>query len=92
MTGFLMENQRIFSDPITLRLPNDVLDAIETVARISGRSRSWVMVRAMKAYLAAEGQDILDLDAARQAAAQEGAAELDTVLADLDRALPGDAA
>ena len=87
-----MENQRIFSDPITLRLPNDVLDAIETVARISGRSRSWVMVRAMKAYLAAEGQDILDLDAARQAAAQEGAAELDTVLADLDRALPGDAA
>ncbi|RFZ87841.1 ribbon-helix-helix protein, CopG family [Shinella sp. WSJ-2] len=87
-----MENQRNLSDPITLRLPNDVLDAIETVARISGRSRSWVMVRAMKAYLAAEGQDILDLDAARRAAAEEGATGLDDLLADLDRTLPGDAA
>ncbi len=92
MTGFSMEKQRDLSDPITLRLPNDVLDAIETVARISSRSRSWVMVRAMKAYLAAEGRDILDLDAARRAAAEEGTTELDDLLADLDRTRPGDAA
>lgn len=92
MTGFSMENQRNLSDPITLRLPNDVLAAIETVARISGRPRSWVMVRAMKAYLASEGRDILDLDRARREAAQDGATGLDDLLSDLDRTLPGDAA
>ena len=87
-----MVNQRNFSDPITLRLPSDVLVAIETVARVSGRSRSWVMVRALKAYLAAEGQDILDIDRARQATAEEGAVGLDDLLSELDRVLPGDAA
>ncbi|WLR93438.1 CopG family ribbon-helix-helix protein [Shinella zoogloeoides] len=87
-----MENQRSLSDPITLRLPSDLLGDIEAIARISGRSRSWVMVRAMKAYLAAEGQEILELDRARQAAAQEGATELDDLLAELDGNLPGNAA
>ncbi len=87
-----MEKQRNLSDPLTLRLPSDVLADIENVARISGRSRSWVMVRAMKAYLAGEGRDILDLDAARQAAAGEGVTELDDLLAEMDRNLPGNAA
>jgi len=87
-----MENQRNLSDPLTLRLPSDVLADIEAIARICGRSRSWVMVRAMKAYLASEGRDILDLDAARRAAAGEGATELDDLLAEMDRNLPGDAA
>ncbi len=86
-----MENQRSLSDPITLRLPSDLLGDIEAIARISGRSRSWVMVRAMKAYLAAEGQEILELDRARQAAAQ-GATELDDLLSELDGNLPGNAA
>ena len=87
-----MENQRNLSDPLTLRLPSDVLADIEAIARICGRSRSWVMVRAMKAYLASEGRDILDLDAARRAAAGEGATELDDLLAEMDRNLPGNAA
>ena len=56
-----MENQRNLSDPLTLRLPSDVLAEIEEVARISGRSRSWVMVRAMKAYLAGEGREVVFL-------------------------------
>lgn len=87
-----MENQRNLSDPLTLRLPGDVLADIENVARISGRSRSWVMVRAMKAYLASEGREILELEAARQAAVEEGATELDELLAEMDRNLPGNAA
>ena len=85
-----MENQRSLSDPITLRLPKDVLNAIEAVARVSGRPRSWVMVRAMKAYLASEGREIRDLEAARQAAA--GAMEIDDLLAEMDRNLPDNAA
>lgn len=87
-----MENQKVLSDPITLRLPSDVLADIETIARIAGRSRSWVMVRAMKAYLATEGQEIRDLDLARKSATEEGATELDDLLAGMDKALPGNAA
>lgn len=87
-----MENQRNLSDPITLRLPSDVLADIEAIARISGRSRSWVMVRALKAYLAAEGQEIRELDRARQSAAEGGATALDDLLAEMDDSLPGNAA
>ena len=87
-----MKNQRNLSDPLTLRLPSDVLAEIEEVARISGRSRSWVMVRAMKAYLASEGREIRDLEAARQAAVGEGAMEIDDLLAEMDRNLPDNAA
>jgi predicted transcriptional regulator len=87
-----MENQRNLSDPLTLRLPSDVLADIEKVAHISGRSRSWVMVRAMKAYLAREGREILDIEAARQSAMEEGATGLDDLLAEMDRNLAGNAA
>ncbi len=87
-----MENQRGLSDPITLRLPGEVLADIEAIARIAGRSRSWVMVRAMKAYLATEGQEIRELDRARQSAAEEGATELEDLLAAVDDNLPGNAA
>ncbi|MGJ7040651.1 putative transcriptional regulator [Shinella sp. BE166] len=87
-----MENQKNLSDPIALRLPSDVLAEIETIARISGRTRSWVMVRAMKAYLASEGREIVELDRARQSAADEGATELGDLLAEMDRNLPGNAA
>lgn len=47
------------SDPITLRLPRDVLGELETIAEASERTRSWVMVRALRHYLAGEGADIL---------------------------------
>ena len=87
-----MGNQRNLSDPIALRLPSEVLADIEAIARVCGRSRSWIMVRAMKAYLATEGREILDLDRARRSAAAEGATELDDLLVELDDNLPGNAA
>ncbi|WP_337184597.1 ribbon-helix-helix protein, CopG family [Shinella sp.] len=87
-----MENQRSLSAPLTLRLPSGLLSELEEVARISGRSRSWVMVRAMKAYLAGEGREILELEAARQAAMKEGATEIEDLLANMDRDLPDNAA
>ena len=36
------------SDPITLRLPLDMLSDIEKIAAGSERTRSWVIVRALK--------------------------------------------
>jgi predicted transcriptional regulator len=49
------------SDPITLRVPQDILDDIEKIAETADRSRSWVIVRALKYYLMAEGNDILQI-------------------------------
>ena len=46
------------SDPITLRVPLDVLESIEAIADASQRTRSWVMVRALRQYLAGEGAEV----------------------------------
>ncbi len=51
----------VLSDPIALRIPEDVLKDIETIAKASDRSRSWVIVRALKYYLMEEGNDVLQV-------------------------------
>ena len=87
-----MEKQRDLSDPITLRLPRDVLGEIERIAEACERSRSWVMVRALKAYLAAEGREILDI-AKAQAGMDAGLGEdIDDVIRDIDAIVKGKAA
>jgi Predicted transcriptional regulator len=72
------------SDPITLRLPLDILEDIEKIAETADRSRSWVIVRALKYYLMAEGAEMLsirrgleDAEAGRMVDAEELFAELD---------------
>ena len=73
------------SDPITLRIPEDVLADIETIAQATERSRSWVIVRALRIYLQQEGAEIL---AYKQGLAEVAAGEtedLDEVLEDLKR-------
>lgn len=47
------------SDPVTLRLPIDVLAELTEIAATCERTRSWVMVRALRQYLSSEGADIL---------------------------------
>ncbi len=49
------------SDPVTLRIPEDILAEVEQIAKATERSRSWVIVRALKYYLMAEGNDILQI-------------------------------
>ena len=73
------------SDPITLRIPADVLADIETIARATERSRSWVMVRALKAYLQQEGADILAYQQGLAEVAAGDVEDLDEVLKDLQR-------
>ncbi len=58
-------SNRELSDPITMRLPLDLLAELEEVAEVCERSRSWVIVRALKAYLAEEGREIRDIARAR---------------------------
>jgi predicted transcriptional regulator len=54
-----MADKQPLSDPITLRLPQDLLSDIEKIAETLDRTRSWIMVRAMRLYLANEGADVL---------------------------------
>jgi predicted transcriptional regulator len=75
------------SPPISLRVPADVIEALDKIATILDRPRSWVMLRALRRYLSEEGQEILDV--------QEGIVELDRgegmpfadVLAEIDEAI-----
>lgn len=79
-----MADKPALSDPITLRLPLDILDDVEKIAETADRSRSWVIVRALKNYLMAEGAEMLsirrgleDVEAGRTVDAEELLAELD---------------
>jgi len=73
------------SDPISIRLPTEVLAAIEQVATASDRSRSWVMVRALRRYLATEGADILAVMEGRAQIAKGEVHDMDDVLNDIER-------
>lgn len=81
--------ERELSNPITMRLPLDVLEEIEQIAEISNRSRSWVFVRALKSYLAAEGREIIEIAEARRAIDNGEGHDLDDVLEEMD-ASPND--
>ncbi|QEE47162.1 ribbon-helix-helix protein, CopG family [Rhizobium sp. WL3] len=80
------------SDPITLRLPLDLLAEIEAVADACERSRSWVMVRALKAYMAQEGREIRDMAEARKAVEDGTGIDAEDVLAEVDAIMKGAAA
>lgn len=80
------------SDPLTLRLPSDVLAAVEEIAEACERSRSWVMVRALRTYLANEGADILAVKKAQQEVARGEVYDMGEVIAELKSIARGDAA
>ena len=57
------------SMPVSLRVPSDLIETLDKIAAALERPRSWVMLRALRQYIADEGQEVLDV--------QEGIAELD---------------
>lgn len=85
-------SERELSDPITVRLPLDVLAEIEKIAAICERSRSWVFVRALKSYLAAEGREIIELAQARRDVDEGRGSDFDDVLEKVDGIVKGAAA
>lgn len=87
-----MSKQHELSGPLTMRLPVDVLAEVEKIADACDRSRSWVVVRALKSYLAAEGREILDIAAARQAMDEGKGDDLADVLAEIEPVVNGAAA
>lgn len=75
----------VLSDPVTLRIPLDVLSGIEDIAETTDRSRSWVIVRAIRAYMLAEGADILAFRDSKQEVENGNFENFDDVLADMER-------
>ncbi|WP_421361086.1 CopG family ribbon-helix-helix protein [Agrobacterium rosae] len=73
------------SNPITLRIPQEVLAEIEAIAETTERSRSWIIVRALKTYLLNEGADILAVRQGRQEIDDGNHENVDDVIADLKR-------
>ena len=55
------------STPVSLRIPADLIETLDKIAVALERSRSWVMLRALRQYIADEDQEVLDV--------QEGIAE-----------------
>lgn len=74
------------SNPITMRLPVEMLADIERIAAGSERTRSWVIVRALKFYLAQQGEGGICLSVlrGREEAAAGGGKDADDVIAELD--------
>jgi len=77
------------SDPIALRIPKDVLSDFEKIAEACDRTRSWVMVRAFRKYLQAEGRDILNVIESRAAVAAGDVHDMDDVLREIEDIVRG---
>lgn len=80
------------SDPIAMRIPVDVLAQIEAVAAATERTRSWVMVRALRYYLGGEGREILAAIDGRRQIAEGKSHDMDEVITELDAIADGTAA
>ncbi|WP_441277189.1 CopG family ribbon-helix-helix protein [Tardiphaga sp. 172_B4_N1_3] len=80
------------SEPLTLRLPLDVQEDIEKIAVASDRNRSWVIVRALKAYLAGEGADILAIIKGREQIATGDVHDMDDVIREIEAIVKSKAA
>lgn len=77
------------SESVTLRMPVEVLEKIETIAEATERSRSYIIVRALKTYLMNEGADILAAAEGRQEIANGDSVDIVDVIADMDRIIAG---
>jgi predicted transcriptional regulator len=73
------------SEPISLRLPTSVLADIEAIAAASERTRSWVIVRALRRYLASEGAEILDAIQGKQQIGAGQGHDFDDVIGEIEK-------
>lgn len=80
------------TESVTLRVPSDVIVDIEAIAKASDRSRSYIIVRALRTYLMNEGADILAAIKGREQIAAGEFENMDDVIADIDRIVGGKAA
>ena len=73
------------STPISIRVPADVIETLDKIAAALERPRSWVMVRAIRRYLADEGQEVLDIQEGIAEAERGEVVPIEDVLAEMDK-------
>src|SRR5690242_21731915 len=77
------------STPVSLRVPTELLEDIDRIAQTLDRPRSWVMLRALRACLEAEGAEVIE-DAAALAELDRGEGiPADDVLLEMDEIIRG---
>lgn len=77
------------SESVTLRVPSEVLSDIQSIADATDRSRSYIIVRALRTYLLNEGADILAAVRGREQIAAGESEDIDDVIAEMDRIIAG---
>jgi predicted transcriptional regulator len=70
--------------PVSIRLPADVIETLDKIAAALERPRSWVILRAIRQYLADEGQEVLDVREGIAEAERGEVFDFDEVMAELD--------
>lgn len=70
--------------PVSLRLPADLLATLDKIAVILDRPRSWVMLRALRQYIADEGREVLDVQEGLGEAERGEVVDAEEVLAEID--------
>jgi predicted transcriptional regulator len=70
--------------PVSVRVPADVMERLDKVAAILERPRSWVILRAIRQYLADEGQEMLDVQEGIEEAERGEVVPIEEVLAEMD--------
>ncbi len=53
-----MPDDQPLTSHVSLRVPNDVIEAFDRIAGALERPRSWVMLRALRQYLEQEGREV----------------------------------
>jgi predicted transcriptional regulator len=77
------------TESVTLRVPSDVLAEIQSIADATERSRSYIIVRALRTYLLNEGADLLAAVRGREQIAAGEHEDMDDVIAEMDRIIAG---
>ena len=70
--------------PVSVRLPADIVEKLDKVAALMERPRSWVILDAIREYLADEGQEVLDIQAGIEEAERGETVPFEEVLAELE--------
>ena len=88
-----MPNDNAGSTQVSLRIPNDVIQAFDKLAVILERPRCWVMARALRQYLKDEGAEIAgdveslaELDRGEIISAEDLRRQLEEIIANPERA------
>jgi predicted transcriptional regulator len=65
-------------------MPADLIETLDKIAAALERSRSWVMLRALRQYIADEGQEMLDVQEGIAEAERGEMVPIEDVLAEMD--------